>query len=459
MDVQRGAGLDFLHHAALDLLPVPAFVSTVPDGAIVRWNQLAVDLCEREPRVGEPLGELLQRLLDGEAGRRPTAISIEPLLATGDGPVAALLVRCRRTPPRADGTDEERFRTLADNIPQLAWMADETGWIFWYNRRWFEYTGTTLEEMRGWGWHTVHHPDHVERVRERFRRCVATGAAWEDTFPLRGKDGTYRWFLSRAMPTRDAGGRITGWFGTSTDITEQRLAEEALRQADSQKDQFLALLGHELRNPLASILAAARIIEQRASPPSLQRASEVVARQAGHIREIVEDLLDVGRIKSGKLRLEKRRADINALLMQAVEACAPLVERRRHTVAVTPAAPPFEIEVDAARIVQVICNLIGNAAKYMTEGGRIEVSAALEADTAAIRVRDVGIGIPPEMLGRIFERFVQLDDADDRIDGGLGLGLWLVKSIVEMHGGRVEACSEGRGHGSEFVVRLPAVPR
>jgi PAS domain S-box-containing protein len=364
----------------------------------------------------------------------------------------------RRRAERALRDSEERFRTLADNIAQLAWMADETGRIFWYNTRWFEYTGRTLEEMQGSGWQKVHHPDHVQAVGEKLRRCFEMGEIWEDTFPLRARDGTYRWFLSHALPIRDEHGAITRWFGTSTDVTDRRHAEEALLEADRRKDEFLAVVAHELRGPLAAILTAARILQMKGpTDPQLQKPRETIVRQTMQLSKLVDDLLDVGRITAGKLRLDKRCVELNAIVKQAVETCAPVIERRRHSLEVVYSEAPVYLDVDATRIVQVVANLLNNAAKYMQEGGRIDLGAFEDAGTAVIRVRDEGVGIPPDMLGRIFQRFVQVGTSGHRDEGGLGIGLSLVKALVDLHGGSVDARSDGIGTGTEFTVRLPVM--
>jgi PAS domain S-box-containing protein len=362
----------------------------------------------------------------------------------------------RRRAEQALRDSEERFRTLADNIAQLAWMADETGRVFWYNRRWFEYTGRTLEEMQRRGWQEVHHPDHVQSVIEKISRCFETGEIWEDTFPLRARDGTYRWFLSHALPIRDERGAITRWFGTNTDVTDRREAEEALLEADRRKDEFLAVLAHELRSPLAPILTAARILQMKGPPdPQLQKPRETIVRQTLQLSKLVDDLLDVGRIIAGKLSLDKRRVELNDIVKQAVETSGPVIERRRHTLNVGFSEAPVYLDVDAARIVQVVGNLLNNAAKYMQEGGRIDLTAFADGGTAVIRVRDQGVGIPPDMLGRIFQRFIQLGSSGHRAEGGLGIGLSLVKAVVDLHGGSVDARSDGIGTGSEFTVRLP----
>jgi PAS domain S-box-containing protein len=351
---------------------------------------------------------------------------------------------------------EERFRALADSIPQLAFMADATGSVFWYNQRWFDYTGLTRAEASGSGWRKAHHPDHLARVLERIQHSLATGQAWEDTFPLRDRSGSYRWFLSRAVPIRDEHGRIHVWFGTNTDVTEQRLAEETLREADRLKNDFLAFVAHELRAPLAPILTAAKIVGLRASTdPGLQNACAIIVRQATQLSRLVEDLLDIGRITAGKLRLTRKPVELQTIITQAVETCAPLFAERRQTLDVSVQPGPILVDVDDARIVQVICNLLNNASKYMREGGQVQLTASQEDGAAVVRVRDDGVGIPPAMLGSIFDLFVQIDSSRHRAEGGLGIGLAVVKSLVEMHGGSVAARSDGAGRGAEFTVRLP----
>lgn len=358
---------------------------------------------------------------------------------------------------------EERFRTLADNMSQFAWMADEKGWIFWYNKRWFDYTGTTLEQMQGWGWKQVHHPDHVDRVVARIQHSWDTGERWEDTFPLRGKDGNYRWFLSRAVPIRDDQGKILCWFGTNTDVTERRQLEEDLRklaadlsQSDRRKDEFLATLAHELRNPLAAIYCASELL-QKAPPsePAFLETVGVVHRQAQHMVRLIDDLMDASRITSGKLALRTQRMELAEAIERAIETSRPLITELQHELIVNLPSEPLFLEADQVRLAQVFANLLNNAAKYSNHGGKIWLTANRTDDEVTVSVKDAGIGIPPDQLPRLFQMFSQIHSADDHSQGGLGIGLALVRGLVEMHGGRIEAHSEGVDQGSEFIVRLP----
>jgi signal transduction histidine kinase/DNA-binding NarL/FixJ family response regulator len=266
----------------------------------------------------------------------------------------------------------------------------------------------------------------------------------------RGPDGEPEevFFNFVYQPMRGREGEVDGIAVVAVDITELARARRDAEAANRAKDQFLAILGHELRNPLAPILTAVQLLQVKGPPdPHLQRLRDTIYRQTMHLAKLVDDLLDVGRIMTGKLRLDKQRVDLNSVVKQAVEASSPLIQRRGHTLHVSLAESPLYVEADDARIVQVVCNLLNNAAKYMPEGGRIELSARLQQGSAVVSVRDAGVGIAPEMLDRIFERFVQLGSGRDGSEG-LGIGLSLVKAIVELHGGRVAAHSNGTGTGS-----------
>jgi PAS domain S-box-containing protein len=362
----------------------------------------------------------------------------------------------RTSAEQAQRESEARFRMLADNMAQLAWTCDKLGNCTWYNRRWLEYTGLAFEDMKGWDWSKVHHPDHLERVVARVKRSAETGEFWEDTFPLRGADGRYRWFLSRAYPIRDEQGNIIRWFGTNTDIDDQIRAEEALREADRRKDEFLGMLAHELRNPLAAISSAIQVVQHKGNDAETVRwATEIVDRQIKHMVRQVDDLLDVSRIGRGKIELRKERIELTTIVNHAVQAVGPLCQSRRHALTVKRASDPMFVDGDAVRLTQVVSNLLNNACKFTDDGGHICLTLGQEGQQAVIRVRDTGIGIAAGDLCRIFEVFAQADRPQERSNEGLGLGLALVKNLVEMHDGAVEAHSAGLGQGSEFIVRLP----
>jgi PAS domain S-box-containing protein len=343
-------------------------------------------------------------------------------------------------------------------MSQLAWIGDEKGWLFWYNKRWFDYTGTTLEQMAGWGWKSVHHPDHIERVVSKFSRHVETGETWEDTFPLRGKDGTYRWFLSRAQPIRDDVGKVVLWFGTNTDITAQRDAEEALREASRRKDVFLAMLAHELRNPLAPVRTAVHILRSIGSPePKAMRARDIIERQVAHMARLIDDLLDVSRITRGKLELRKERCDLAHIVAQTIEDYRTNIESGGLTLTVSVPREPLWVEGDPTRLVQMVGNVLHNASRFTEKGDRVavRVETDLSSHAAIVTVEDTGVGMDPALLSRLFDPFSQGDQGIDRSKGGLGLGLALTKGLVELHGGSVTAHSEGLGRGSTFTLRLP----
>jgi PAS domain S-box-containing protein len=356
---------------------------------------------------------------------------------------------------------EIQFRTLAENIPQLAWMADSDGSIFWYNNRWFEYTGTTLDEMRGWGWEKVHHPDFVEAVKAKYHeQIVRQQVAWEDLFPLRGADGEYRWFLSRAVPIRDRHGDIVRWFGTNTDITLQREAEIALEQANRRKDEFLAMVAHELRNPLAPITTAAQLLAKAGADRDIVRKySEIITRQVRHMTDLVDDLLDVSRVTRGLVSIDKTELDIKDAIDSAIEQSRPLIEARHHRLSVRLVPEHAAVLGDRTRLVQVLANLLNNAAKYTPMGGHIRLDMEVVTSSVCIHVADNGVGMDATFLPHVFDLFAQAKRTPDRAQGGLGLGLALVRSIVTQHGGSVTARSDGPGTGSTFTLSLPLLDR
>ena len=237
---------------------------------------------------------------------------------------------------------------------------------------------------------------------------------------------------------------------------ELRKALRDLRASEGRKDEFLAMLAHELRNPLGTITNAVHVLQIRGgADPKVQRATEVIERQARNMRRLVEDLLDVSRISRGSVSLEKENLDLRSVVAAAVESCRPLADQRGHRLGLTLFDRPVPVHADAARLEQVVSNLVNNAAKYTEPGGHIDVSVKLDGARALVSVRDTGQGITPDLLPRIFDLFTQAERGRDRSQGGLGIGLTVVRNLVEMHGGSVEAASEGAGKGSTFTVVLP----
>jgi PAS domain S-box-containing protein len=303
-------------------------------------------------------------------------------------------------------------------------------------------------------------PEEQELVNREIARAIREGSVFELEHRVRRADGSSGWTLSRAVPMFDAEGKLMEWIGAASDITERKAAEERLREADRRKDEFLAMLAHELRNPLAPIGAAAELL-QRIKPDEamLKRTSQIIGRQVGHMTELIDDLLDVSRVTRGLVQLDNAPLDVDGVMHEAVEQVMPLVQARRHQLAVAPPPPGTRVLGDRKRLVQVLANLLNNAAKYTPEGGRLALEASVrpgrQGGELCIDVLDNGIGMAPDLAARAFELFAQAERSSDRSSGGLGLGLALVRSLVELHGGSVACESGGLGAGSRFSVCLP----
>ncbi|WP_411281348.1 PAS domain S-box protein [Gemmatimonas sp.] len=486
---------------------------------------------------------------------------------------------------------EREFRTLAESIPQLTWVANANGHVFWYNRRWYEYTGTTLQQTQGRRWRDVHEATALPALLSQWKACVDTGTPFDQTIRLKGSDGHYRPFLTRVEPVKNEAGHVIRWFGTSTDIgaqtraeralresneryraataavsdliwtntadglmddeqpgwqaftgqspeeyrgvgwskavhpddaqptldawtlavaekrtfvfehrvrrgdgewrlcsvravpiihdggkirewvgvhtdvTERRRHEEALREltaelseADRRKDEFLSTLAHELRNPLAPIRNGLEVMKMAGGKDvTIERTRRMMERQLTQMVRLVDDLMDVGRISHGKLEVRKEQVSLVEVLNNAVESTRPLIDQLGQTLTVTVPKQPLVVDADLTRLAQVFVNLLNNAAKYGKRGGHIALDVEQHGNDVAVRVKDTGIGIAADQLPHIFDLFTQVDRSSEKSQGGLGIGLTLVKRLVELHGGAVEARSEGPGKGSEFVVQLPVV--
>ncbi len=266
------------------------------------------------------------------------------------------------------------------------------------------------------------------------------------------------WMVYSVLTLRDAAGKPTGLATISRNITDRKCMEEALKDADRRKDEFLATLAHELRNPLAPLRNALHILRlTHDNPATLGQVREMMERQLGQMVRLVDDLLDVSRITRGKIELRKEPVDVRRVVQSALETSRPLIDSAGHELTVSLPDESLCVEGDLTRLAQVLANLLNNAAKYTPERGRISLTVERHEEQVVLRVRDNGIGIPADMLPHIFDMFTQVDRALDRAQGGLGIGLTLVRRLVEMHGGLVEAHSDGPERGSEFVVRLPLI--
>ncbi len=353
---------------------------------------------------------------------------------------------------------EAKFRTIADAMPQMVWSTRPDGFHDYYNQQWYDFTGVTPGDTDGERWALMFHPDDREAAWARWEHSLASGETYEVQYRLRDHTDEYRWVLGRALPVRDAQGRIIRWMGTCTDIHDQKLAENELRLANQRKDEFLAMLAHELRNPLAPISTAAQVMRLRYNDADyVKRASEIIARQVRHMTDLVDDLLDVSRVTRGLVQMAREPVDLKAVVNGAMEQARPLIEARHHELTLRMAATPAWVGGDRTRLTQAISNLLNNAAKYTQQHGRIELQLGMQGEQAFVTVRDNGSGIAPTLLPHVFDLFTQGERTPDRAQGGLGLGLALVKSIAAQHGGAVRVDSAGHGQGSSFTITLPAI--
>ena len=381
-------------------------------------------------------------------------------LPEGRGPTrvigAVLDITDRKHADEALADREALYRTLAEAMPYIVYTTGPDGEPDYVNSRWFEYAGVDVAAAPRFDWLERIHADDRDRTDRTWRNALETQAEFTAEFRFRRSDGEYRWHSSRALPVRNDAGEVVRWIGTFTDVHGVTLATAALKDADRRKDEFLATLAHELRNPLSPMRIAVTLLGRReGEDPELSRLRLVIERQVGHLTRLVDDLLDVSRITRDKLTLRKESVDLAAIIHGAIEAARPEIDRHGHHLTITMPSEPLWAECDVVRITQVFSNLLHNAAKYTPRRGTISVGTERHGAEAIVRVRDTGVGIAPDKLPRLFEMFYQADPSRDRADGGLGIGLTLVHRLLELHGGGVEARSGGPGLGSEFIVRLP----
>jgi PAS domain S-box-containing protein len=462
-----------------------AILSKTLDGRILSWNVGAERLFGYSAAevVGQPItlliptdrhGEeqmILARLREGKRIEHYETVRIDKQgraidvsltaspIRDGSGRAYAVSsvvrdITARRQAQAALDASRERFRALANNARAAIFVKDLDGRYTIANPVTCEVLGQS-GSIVGRTDHELLPPEIADALRQRDLEVISSRRPIEVEEVIR-RAGSERWFLSVKFPMIGNAGEPEGVCGVAIDITDRKLAEQALRQADQRKDEFLATLAHELRNPLAPISNSLHILRMAQDiDPAIQRVHEIMERQTNYLVRLVEDLLDVSRIAQNKIELRTELVDLAAVVRSAVETSRPLVEAGGHQLAISLPPEAITLEADPVRLAQVLTNLLNNAAKYTPQGGQIWLTGGQDDAGAFLCVRDNGVGIAPEMLPRVFEKFAQLGAPQTRPHGGLGIGLALAKSLVELHGGRLEGHSDGIGRGSQFTIRLP----
>ena len=351
---------------------------------------------------------------------------------------------------------EGRFRVLCTSAPVAIFQLDASGHCVYVSPLWLATTGQPAEAALGLGWAEAIGPGAAENVMASWQAANIEGRAWAHEEGItRRTDGEKRWLYVKSSPILSDQGRSVGHVGIVEDVTARKLTEEQLIQADRKKDEFLAMLGHELRNPLAAIGNAVLVARTPGLESRRDWSLEVIKRQVEQLSKLIDDLMDVSRVRLGKIELRRDHIDFVQVLSRAVDAIQPLVDERRQQIEIDLPEQNLGVIADPTRLEQIFVNLLSNASKYSPEQSRIHVSVRADATGIVTSVRDEGVGLEPGMAGRIFDLFVQAQTSLDRAKGGLGIGLSLARRLVELHGGSIIARSEGLGRGSEFIVTLP----
>ncbi len=440
--------------------------------------------------LGRPLGELITSISGGasdipgsivrraieEGGIHRTTVDTEIRLSDGsqiqiDATAAriqghddqsqgvVLVVRdvsARRERERELARSHERFRSLVLATSQIVWTTDAEGRVREDSPSWRAYTGQTYEQWSGFGWLDALHAGDRERTLFGWKRAIAEQRPFVAEYRLRRADGAYCWNVVRAVPVRDNDGTIREWIGMNHDIDSRKRAEQSQRDEGRRKDEFIALLAHELRNPLAPLRNGLEILKSR-SESDAPRVIKMMDSQVAHMVRLIDDLLDVSRIGQGKLELRLECIDLRLVLSEAVDSVTPRAARKNQSLHVKVLSGPMWVHGDAVRLNQVFTNLLSNAIKYSGASEEIWLTAEREGMRYLVSVRDSGQGIATDLRPRIWDLFLQGSGQIERAEGGLGIGLTLVKQLVELHDGTVEVHSDGVGMGSEFTVRLPLV--
>jgi PAS domain S-box-containing protein len=486
--------LDFRH--LLAKLPAAAYTCNI-EGIITYFNDRAVQLWGREPKLNDPMdrfcGSFRLFAADGspilhsecwmalalrdakayndqeiiverpDGSHRLVLAYANPFLDEQGKLIGAMNVLVDITDRKCANLARSQLAAIVESSDDAIISKNLNGVIQSWNGAAQRLFGYTAEQAVGRHISFLIPADRIDEEDQILARLRAGERVYHiDTVRVRSDGQTIHVSLT-ISPVRDETGRIVGASKIARDITDRKQAEERiyglmaqLKEADQRKDEFLAMLAHELRNPLAPLLNVLEILKLGdGNGAVLEQVRSTLERQLGQLVRLVDDLLDVNRITRSKLELRKERVELASVLQQSVEACRPLVERAKHELNVALPSEPLYLYADPVRLAQVFGNLLNNACKYTEPGGRIALTAERRDNEMVVSIKDSGLGIPSDKLASIFEMFAQIDRSLERSRGGLGIGLTLVKWLVEMHGGSVEAFSAGQGLGSEFVVRLP----
>ena len=432
----------------------------IPPDRLAEEDQIIASL-----RAGTRVDHFETERVRADGTHLHVSLTISPIRnASGVVVGASKIVRDVTDRRRAD-TERQMMATVVENSTDFIGICDLEGIPFFVNRAGLALVGLTdMDQARRTPLQAFFFPEDQPRVMEEFLPAVLERGHAEMEVRFRHfKTGQARWMAYKVIALPDATGAPVAFATVSQDITERKQLADSLRslaselsEADRRKNEFLAMLAHELRNPLAPISNAARALRLGVSDPdAIRSAADMLERQIGQMSRLVDDLLDMSRITRGKIELRKGRVELAPVVQQAIEAARPHYRDLDQELAVSLPAEPLFVDADAVRLAQVVGNLLNNASKFTERGGQVGLTLDAQDGEAVIRVRDSGVGIAAEDLARVFDMFAQVDTSLERSQGGLGIGLTLVKTLVEMHGGSVEARSEGIGRGSEFVVRLP----
>ena len=479
-----------------------AIISKSLDGIVVTWNQSATRIFGYTPEemIGKSITLLIpEDRLDEEPailaqlreGKRVDhyqtvrvrkdkslvhiSLTISPVrnaagAIVGASKIARDITQQKRA-EEAVRVSNERFRLMADSAPVFIWMADRTKSRNWFNRRWLQFTGRTPEQESGFGWTQNVHEDDLAQALQNYAEGFDTRKTFRSEYRIRRADGMARWLIEQASPLFEGpDGTFSGYVGSCVDITEskqmqaereetlkaERAAREEAERVGRLKDEFLATVSHELRTPLNAILGWATLL-QRLDPrgEDLGRGLETIERNARMQGQIIADLLDMSRIISGKVQLDVQPLNLNEVLSAALDSVKLSIEAKKLRLRTTLDAKAGLLRGDPGRLQQVFWNLLTNAVKFTPSGGRIDVIMERVNSHVEVCITDTGIGIKPEFLAFVFDRFRQADSSTTRRHGGLGLGLSIVKHLVELHGGSVRVKSGGEGQGATFIVALP----